>query len=215
MESSIIKKLLMALSGLFLIIFIAQHLFINLTSILPDNGKTFNAISHFMGYNAFVQFVLQPILVFGVMFHFIMGFILEFQNRKTRNQKYIVSKTRASWASKNMIVSGLVVLSFLFLHFYDFWIPEIEYKYISPNTPDSSRYFEELVHKFKDNVARTMIYCVSFLFLGLHLVHGFSSSLQTMGLKQKYLPMAVLASNIFSFFITVGFVLIAVIHYFH
>ena len=86
----------MALSGLFLIIFLAQHLTINLTSIIPDNGNTFNTISHFMGYNPIVQFILQPILIFGVCFHFVMGFILEYQNRQARNEKYIYHKTRSS-----------------------------------------------------------------------------------------------------------------------
>ena len=68
MQSSIVKKVLMALSGIFLMIFLLQHLSINLTSLIPDDGKTFNAISHFMGYNPIVQFVLQPILIFGVFF---------------------------------------------------------------------------------------------------------------------------------------------------
>ena len=215
MLSSIIKKLSMALSGLFLIIFLTQHLLINLTSIFPDNGQTFNVISHFMGYNPIVQFVLQPILIFGVCFHFIMGFFLEIQNRKARSQKYAMFKTRASWASKNMIISGLVILSFLFLHFYDFWIPEINYKYINIGAVDSSRYFEELVHKFQDDIFRTIIYCVAFLFLGIHLLHGFSSSFQTMGLSEKHLKTVRIISNSFAFIITFGFMLIAIVHYFH
>ena len=94
MKSSIIKKVSMALSGLFLVIFLTQHLAINLTSIIPDNGKTFNAISHFMGYNPVVQFILQPILMFGVCFHFIMGFVLEYQNRQARNEKYIYTECK-------------------------------------------------------------------------------------------------------------------------
>ena len=144
MKSSILKKLLMALSGIFLMVFLIQHLAINLTSLIPDDGKTFNQISHFMGYNPLVQFILQPILIFGVCFHFTMGFILEYQNRKARNQKYIYHKTKSSWISKNMIITGLVILGFLALHFYDFWIPEIEYKYIEMELSDSSKYFHEL-----------------------------------------------------------------------
>ena len=58
----------MALSGIFLMVFLLQHLAINLTSLFPDDGNTFNKISHFMGYNPLVQFVLQPILIFGVFF---------------------------------------------------------------------------------------------------------------------------------------------------
>ena len=134
----------MALSGIFLMIFLLQHLAINLTSLIPDNGETFNTISHFMGYNPIVQFVLQPILIFGVCFHFVMGFILEYQNRKARVQKYILHKTRSSWISRNMIISGLVILAFLILHFDDFWLPEINDKYINPVLPDPEKYFFHL-----------------------------------------------------------------------
>ena len=111
MYTSIIKKVLMALSGIFLMVFLLQHLLINLTSLLPDDGKTFNIISHFMGYNPLVQFVLQPILIFGVFFHFTMGIILEYQNKKARNLKYVYHKTRSSWISKNMIITGLVIIT--------------------------------------------------------------------------------------------------------
>ena len=77
-KSSIGKKLLMALSGLFLVIFLTQHFLINITSVI--SADIFNALSHFMGTNPIVQFILQPILIFGVIFHFLMGFYLEIFN---------------------------------------------------------------------------------------------------------------------------------------
>ena len=70
----------MALSGVFLVLFLGQHFTINMTSVISE--KTFNSISHFMGTNPLVQFVLQPILIFGVLFHFIMGFVLEIDTFK-------------------------------------------------------------------------------------------------------------------------------------
>ena len=79
LNSSIARKVAMALSGLFLILFLAQHCFINTTSLF--GAETFNAISHFMGNNPLVQFVIQPILIVGVVFHFCMGFILDYKNR--------------------------------------------------------------------------------------------------------------------------------------
>ena len=119
-SSSIARKLAMALSGVFLVLFLGQHFTINMTSVISE--KTFNSISHFMGTNPLVQFVLQPILIFGVLFHFIMGFILEIKNRKSRSIKYAAfnGAANASWVSRNMILSGIVILSFLGLHFYDF-----------------------------------------------------------------------------------------------
>jgi len=85
-KSSIARKVAMALSGLFLVFFLLQHFSINLTSVFSKDA--FNAASHFMGTNPLVQFALQPVLIFGVVFHFVMGFILEIQNRKARSVKY-------------------------------------------------------------------------------------------------------------------------------
>ena len=211
-KTSIARKVAMALSGLFLILFLAQHFTINVTSVFSD--EIFNMLSHFMGNNPLVQFVLQPILIFGVIFHFVMGFVLDFKNRKSRNVKYVNFRgnANASWVSRNMIFSGIVVLSFLALHFYDFWVPEMNYKYIEflPQNPD--RYFSELVHKFHSPV-RVIIYCLSFIFLGLHLFHGFSSSFQSVGLNNKYTRGIRWLTVSFSIVIPTGFIFIAVFHH--
>ena len=168
-QSSIIRKVAMALSGIFLIFFLLQHFIINITSVFSES--IFNQFSHFMGTNFVVQFIAQPILIFGVMFHFIMGFILDFKNRRSRNIKYVKFKgsSNSSWMSRNMIISGLVVLSFLGLHFYDFWIPEMNYKYVEFLPDDPNRYYTELTHKFED-VIKVIIYVISFGFLSLHLL---------------------------------------------
>ena len=203
----------MALSGIFLMVFLVQHLAINLTSLIPDNGYTFNKISHFMGYNPVVQFILQPILMLGVCFHFTMGIFLEYQNRRARKSKYVFHKTRSSWISKNMILSGLVVLAFLALHFYDFWVPEMDYKYVSKLIPAEDRYYHELQEKFH-NSTRTVIYCISFVLLGLHLNHGLASSFQSVGVTTSNQKKLKLIANIYSISIAIGFTVVAVFHYF-
>ena len=210
--SSIIRKVSMALSGLFLVIFLTQHFTINLTSVFSEN--IFNTISHFMGNNFVVQFILQPILIFGVVFHFIMGFILEYINRKSRDTSYVSFKgsSNSNWMSRNMIYSGIVILSFLGLHFYDFWIPEINYKYVEVLPLDQDRYYQELVHKFESPI-RTTIYSVSFVFLALHLYHGFSSSFQSVGFNNKYSSALKLFANGFSIIIPLGFIFIAIFHH--
>ena len=210
--SSIIRKVSMALSGLFLVVFLPQHFTINLTSVFSEN--IFNKISHFMGNNFVVQFILQPILIFGVVFHFIMGFILEYINRKSRDTSYVSFKgsSNSNWMSRNMIYSGIVILSFLGLHFYDFWIPEINYKYVEVLPLDQDRYYQELVHKFESPI-RTTIYSVSFVFLALHLYHGFSSSFQSVGFNNKYSSALKLFANGFSIIIPLGFIFIAIFHH--
>ena len=210
--SSIGKKVAMALSGLFLVLFLTQHFSINLLSIFSESS--FNEVSHFMGNNPLVQFILQPILILGVLFHFSMGFILELQNSGSRSVKYASYKgsANASWMSRNMIYSGIVILSFLGLHFYDFWVPEINYKYIEvlPLNPD--RYFEELVHKFESPV-RVGIYVLSFVFLALHLLHGFASSFQSVGVNNKYSKTIKYFTVAFSVVIPSGFIFIALFHH--
>ena len=129
-KSSIGRKVSMALSAFFLMIFLLQHLTINMMSVF--SADLFNEVSHFMGTNPVVQFALQPVLIFGVVFHFIMGFILEIQNNKARNVSYAKNNggANSTWMSRNMIWSGVAILAFIVLHFIDFWFPEINTKFI-------------------------------------------------------------------------------------
>ena len=142
-----------------------------------------------------------------------IGFVLDWQNRKSRPVKYVSYKgsANANFISRNMIISGIVVLSFMGLHFYDFWVPEMSYKYIEVLPEDPNRYYEELIHKFESPI-RTSIYSVSFIFLALHLLHGFSSSFKTIGVDSKYYKPIKLFTLIFSILIPFGFIFIAVFH---
>jgi len=212
LSSTIFRKVTMALSGLFLMVFLAQHFIINITSVF--SATIFNQFSHFMGTNALVQFLLQPILIGGVIFHFVLGFVLELQNSSARGTKYTVFKgsANASWVSRNMIISGATVLAFLGLHFYDFWVPEINYKYIGFLPEDPNRYHEELVHKFED-LRRVIIYVISFFFLALHLLHGFASAFQSMGVNNKYTPALKSFGKVYAIGIPLGFAFIAIFHF--
>jgi succinate dehydrogenase / fumarate reductase cytochrome b subunit len=214
LKSSIAKKVAMALSGLFLMLFLAQHFLINMTSVI--SADLFNAISHFMGNNPLVQFVIQPILIVGVVFHFIMGFVLDLQNRKARPIGYASynGAANASWASRNMIISGSVILAFLGLHLYDFWVPEMAYKYVDFLPLDETRYFHELAEKFESPV-RTALYCLSFVLLSLHLQHGFSSSFQSVGANNKYTKGMKNFGLGFSIIVPLGFVFVALFHHFN
>ena len=184
LNSSIARKFAMALSAFFLMLFLLQHFVINLTSIFPNNGKTFNELSQFMGTNALIQYVIQPILIFAVVFHFIMGFILELKNNSARTIKYAKNNGAANstWVSRNMIWTGLAILAFIVLHFIDFWFPEINTKFIqgdwSGMHDGQLRYFHELQEKFVSPL-RVGAYIIAFIFLALHLLHGFSSAFQS------------------------------------
>ena len=214
LKSSIAKKIAMALSGLFLVTFLSIHFFINLISVF--NEDLFNTLAHFMGNNPLIQFAMQPVLIMGVLFHFIMGFVLDFKNRASRPIGYAKynGAANASWSSRNMIISGIVVLSFLGLHFYDFWIPEMVYKYVEVKPIASERYFHELVAKFNSPI-RTSIYCFSFFFLFLHLWHGFNSSFQSVGMNNKYSKTLHKVGYAFAVIVPFGFIFIALFHHFN
>lgn len=220
LNSSIGRKFAMALSAFFLMIFILQHFAINILSVLsPD---TFNEVSHFMGTFWVIQYLLQPVLIFGVIFHFIMGFVLEIRNNKARQVSYSKSSPAANstWMSRNMIWSGGFILVFLVIHFIDFWIPEINIKYIQGDMSglladgESYRYHEELVHKFEP-LWRVALYCVGFVFLALHLLHGFSSSFQSVGANNKYVKGLKGFAKVYSIGVPLGFIFIALFHYFN
>ncbi|MEB3379432.1 succinate dehydrogenase cytochrome b subunit [Flavobacterium psychrophilum] len=213
LKSSIAKKVAMALSGIFLITFLSLHFFINMISVF--SAETFNMMSHFMGYNPVIQFVMQPILITGVVFHFVMGIVLELKNKSARPVSYAKynGAPNASWASRNMIVSGLVVLAFVGLHFYDFWVQEITYKYIDGNVIDATRYHRELVAKFVSPV-RTGLYCLAFVLLAIHLWHGFNSSFQSVGFNNKFSKSLHKLGYAFAIIVPFGFIFIALFHHF-
>lgn len=216
--STIARKVLMALSGFFLLFFLLQHLTINFLSVITPDG--FNEVSHFMGTNAIIQFVLQPVLAFGVIFHIVMGIVLERQNRAAREIKYAHTNLSANstWMSRNMIVTGIMVMLFLGLHFYDFWLPEINTKFIEGdmsglNEAGNYRYFQELQHKFQDPI-RVVIYVLAFVFLALHLMHGFHSAFQSVGLNHKrYTPVVKKLAILYAVVVPLGFVVVAVYHF--
>jgi succinate dehydrogenase / fumarate reductase cytochrome b subunit len=218
LSSSIAKKVSMALSAFFLMFFLLQHFAINILSVF--SGNLFNEVSHFMGTNPLIQYVLQPVLIFGVVFHFVMGFILEIKNRKAQGEKYAKNNGAANstWMSRNMILSGIVILLFVLLHFIDFWFPEINTKFIqgdwSGMHDGEFRYFHELQHKFLSPL-RVGVYCLAFVFLSLHLLHGFNSAFQSVGANNKYTKGLKSFGKLYSILIPAGFIFIAIFHHFN
>ncbi|GGG61038.1 succinate dehydrogenase cytochrome b subunit [Epilithonimonas arachidiradicis] len=211
--SSIGRKYAMALSAIFLLIFLVMHLSVNLLSLFGQTA--YNNASQFMGYNPLIQFLMQPILMVAVIFHFVMGFVLEIRNNKARPVKYAMNKGEANstWMSRNMIITGLVILAFLGLHMYDFWYHEMNYKYIEGLPVEENRFWGDLHNKF-GSIWRVILYIISFVLLGLHLAHGFQSSFQSIGARHpKYTPFIKAFGNWYSVLIPLGFIIIAIYHF--
>ena len=218
LNSTIARKVAMALSAFFLMIFLLQHVAINMTSIF--SAEVFNDISHFMGTNPLIQYVIQPILIFGVIFHFMMGFVLELRNRGARDTKYVKNNGSANstWMSRNMIYSGMFILIFIIIHFIDFWFPEINTKFIQGDWSGMHdgvvgyRYHHELQEKFVE-IWRVALYVVGFIFLSLHLLHGFNSAFQSVGANNKYTKSMKKFGVAYAIIIPLGFVVVALFHH--
>ena len=142
---------------------------------------------------------------------------------QARTIKYTKYKgaANAPWVSRNMIITGLVVLAFLGLHFYDFWIHEITVKYVGgdmtglvdpENLNSGFRYYEELSEKFHDHL-RTIFYVISFILLGLHLGHGFTSAFQSMGITAGRKKALQTIGKAYSIIVPLGFIFIAIYHH--
>ncbi len=219
--SSITKKLIMSISGLFLIIFLLLHMTINLFSVIDSfTGKfgaadgLFQAGCDFMALP--IVTIMVPVLAAGFIVHIIYAFILTLKNIEARGgyKRYEGgSKAKAeSWASQNMLVLGIVVLGLVAFHLNHFWA-DMQLKEFMGEHAENPYYL--LATTFQ-NWWMVLIYVVWFVALGLHLCHGFWSAFQTMGLSNKiwekrllYIGYVVVAVIVLGFCVTAvnGFIM--------
>lgn len=186
--ASIGRKFLMSITGLFLVMFIAVHLSINLLLIFDDSGELFNQGAHFMATNPLIK-IMEPLLGLGFLIHIVWSFFLEYQNWKARPVKYKKQNLSGSstWASRNMLILGAMVLVFLVMHIIDFfWIIKFNPEAVPVVEGTEMHNTYELVSElFKTNVLYDMVYVLGAILLGFHLTHGFWSAFQTLGLNNK------------------------------
>ncbi len=207
LKTSVAKKVAMALSGLFLVLFVLLHLAINLTLIYPGK-EAFDAAVEFMATNPFIQ-IMQPILFLTFLFHIGMGIYLEWTNKSKRSVKYVNNNPGAasSWASRNMIWTGLFVFLFLIIHLFNYFVP-----FKTQDVPD---HYELVIRLFK-NPYYTILYVMAFIALGVHLSHGFQSAFQTLGIPREKCNRALdITGKIIAVIVAVGFSAIAIYFYFN
>ena len=212
--SSIGKKLIMSLAGLFLTVFLLVHLSINLTLLRDDGGKWFSAAAHFMGTNYVVK-VFEIVLFLGFIIHMIYGVVLQIQNWLSRPKRYkIVHYSQTSFFSKFMIHTAVIIGVFLFIHLMNFYFVKLNIS--DPPEGITNRHdFYSMVMVLFHSKTYVIVYVCFMLFLGFHLSHAFHSAFQTLGLDHnKYTPFIKACSIIYSIVIGVGFSLIPVLIYF-
>lgn len=202
-SSSIGRKLVMSISGAFLIVFLTLHLAINLTSLI--SREAYEAACRFMDENILIQ-IMVPVLALGFIVHIAMGIILTIQNRKARGVGYEVgSKTKASWASRNMLALGLIVLGLLVIHLGHFWA-KMQLQHFMGNEGENPY---DLVKTVFTNGWYVAMYIIWILALTFHITHGFWSMFQSMGVtNNKWLPRLKTISVIYSHVIMVGYMII-------
>lgn len=213
--SSVTKKIVMALAGLFLISFLIVHLSINLLLLFDDSRELFNMAAHFMVTNPVIQ-VFQIVLFGGFILHILVGIILQVQNWMARPTRYKVEGySHTSFFSKFMIHTGAVILAFLVIHLLDFFF-KAKFGELEPMLINGEQYEDMgilVVTKFRE-FPFVIMYVVWLLFLGFHLDHAFHSALQSLGLNHsKYTPVAFGISRALAILIAGGFILIPVVIY--
>jgi succinate dehydrogenase / fumarate reductase cytochrome b subunit len=214
--SSITKKIIMSLAGLFLTSFLVVHLLINLLILFDDSRELFNQAAHFMATNPLIQ-TFQWVLFAGFIVHIIFGTVLQVQNWMARPVKYEKKgSSEQSYFSKFMIHTGVIIFIFLIIHFANFFV-KAKFGHIESISYESGTY-EDLglliVQLFSDG-GYVAFYVVALLLLGFHLDHGFQSAFQSLGLNHsRYTPVIKLAGTLFSILITLGFIAIPLVIYF-
>jgi len=202
----------MALTGLFLISFLVVHTAINALIFYNDGGATFNIGAHFMGTNPIIR-TIEIVLIAGLLWHIVQGLYLWKKNRDARPVKYLVNKGSANstWYSRSMALLGTIILLFLVVHTSNFWIPNRTHQFLHG---EELPLYEMMQEKFQ-NPIELIIYLVGCFALFWHLLHGFKSSFQSLGLNHvKYNGLIVFCGVAFSIIIPLTLAMMPISIYF-
>ena len=180
-STSIGKKLLVGATGLFLIVCLVVHCYVNAMVFWPDRGEHFTEAAKFMGGNVFIR-IMEFGLFGGLLLHIIQGLMLTSQNMKRRPVKYAVSagNKTSPWYSRSMGILGSLILIFLVIHLADFWAPNRYGQLLDPSWKDTDLYLKMLARFSTPWVV--VVYVLGCFSLSWHLVHGFYSAFQTFGM---------------------------------
>lgn len=202
--SSISKKFVMALAGLFLLVFLPVHLIINLM-LLKSDPEPFNNAAHFMATFPLVK-IVEVVLIAAILVHIFYGIFIQIQNWLSRPVGYAGgNRSETSFFSKFMIWTGASVLTFLVLHFFNFYFIKLG---LVEGDPED---FYTLAHNLFRIPAYNYIYLTCFILLGLHLFHAFSSAFQTLGLNHRiWTPVVNILAWVYAVCIPAGFAFISI-----
>ncbi|MCY4047290.1 MAG: succinate dehydrogenase cytochrome b subunit [Candidatus Dadabacteria bacterium] len=217
---SVAKKILNALTGIGLVLFLVVHLLGNLTLFSSDPGP-FNSYAKTLHDLGWLLTAIEIALLLLFAAHIASSIIITRANRKARNEGYAAqAKGRASAtkpvASRNMIYSGIILGAFVVWHVISFRFgPGIAEGYVTEINGVASRDLYAVVYEFFENPLNVLLYTAVMIFLGLHLRHGYWSAFQSLGaIKKKYMPLATAAGYMVAVILSAGFLLIPLWIYF-
>lgn len=220
-SSSIGKKLIMGLTGLFLISFLIVHCFLNSFVFFDSTGVLFNEGAHFMANNWIIR-AMEVVLMAGLLLHAVQGIRLTLQNQASRPIKYAYNDGNANskWYSRSMGLLGTLILIFLIIHLSDFWIVSrfSGIEQFNGGTPLDASGYEDLYAVMHVKFAepwRVIFYILAMFSLAYHLMHGFASAFQTMGWNhKKYTPIIKAVGFGFSILVPLLFALMPIAIFF-
>jgi succinate dehydrogenase / fumarate reductase, cytochrome b subunit len=189
LSSSIGKKIIMGLTGLFLISFLVIHCFLNSLIFFNDGGLIFNEGAHFMATNWLIR-AMEIVLFLGLILHIVQSLILTLENRKARPVGYnrFNGAANSTWYSRSMGLLGTLILIFLIVHLANFWVKSRFTGIQGEDANGREDLYGIMVEVFKYPWI-VVLYCISMVSLAFHLLHGFQSAFQTLGLNHKrYTP---------------------------
>ena len=192
LSSSLGRKVIMSLTGLFLSSFLIVHMAGNLQLFKGDNGRAFNEYTYFMTHNPVIM-TISYLLYTSILVHALMAFVLTRHNQASRPVKYAYSKPEANspWSSRNMGILGTVLLLFIIIHMRTFWY-EMHFGAVPMAEYDGKQY-KDLYAVVKVAFSEwwyVLLYVISMVAIGYHLAHGFQSGFQSLGIRHtKYTPM--------------------------
>lgn len=188
-SSSIGKKLIMGLTGLFLISFLVVHCFLNCFVFFDKTGVLFNEGAHFMATNWLIR-AMEVVLMAGLLLHIVQGARLTFENQAARPVKYAYhdGQSNSKWYSRSMGLLGTLLLIFLIVHLAQFWTVS-RFKGIPSVDANGHEDLYAVMKETFSNIGWVILYVLSMISLAYHLLHGFASTFQTMGWNhKKYTP---------------------------
>jgi succinate dehydrogenase / fumarate reductase cytochrome b subunit len=217
-SSTLGRKLLMALTGLFLILFLIVHLAGNLQLLYHDGGRAFNIYAKFMTSNPLIVTVSYVNYAFIVL-HIVIAIVLSWKNRAARGAKgYAITNKTSSLASRNMGILGTIILVFLVIHLKGFWA-EMHWGTTIEWVDYDGVQYKNLYKVVKDAYAipaYAAVYVLSMIAVAFHLYHGFGSAFQTLGLNHvKYNPVIKFIGVAFAIIVPALFALIPIVMYFN